>query len=506
MSITFEDSKTQNSNKVEFQNFNNRRRSSATNSSFAQNNGEEYRQAYAGLAQEQRYLNQVERAYHDQKTKLDIVNHLRHMFYNKDQGQSISDFMSELNAFHRENVVSSPNLHQKYFSLVMDKAVQNYGASPFQVPNSNITISFEEIVNQGLQDQFSNDPYFHQILDLAMQDILAEDSAESKQLQELYNQLPEESKHFDKFGAPVARGVFSMTIASQIGYHGKTKVWDHFSGKNAFKQSVAAEINDDFVGKLIDKKAKKSFINEKVSKLKPNDPLIRRLGYESKAWDKLTSTQKKEILKRHFSGKKYVQELAEYTAKYAKELTGEAKAEFFKIVRRSAPSSSLNSLDDIANNRHTQKLKGLSGTKGARAAKYVDEVAEASLKSVRKARVATAAGKVGRLSRAGNFMKNIFKWGPKVLRLGGLAGGPIGLVASLAAGFVLDMAINEGMNFFSNISSGKDIKFEDKGTWNPLTWGVGKFRLSNAGEGLALGLRGGWNWLSTGSFTVGGNI
>lgn len=359
----------------------------------------------------------------------------------------------------------SINIYSTYYKDLINKAIAKHGEQSITLPGSIRSYKLKDILNKPELREHFNLQEVKDILKGVIEDELSPNSDFMIEGAELQQQLSKESVFAaigfrDGLTGPGFRAALVGNAIVQplaIAKRNKYFSYDSFSGKHAFMEDLK-------MGNAIDDFIKKDYLSSDEGRKALEKHASRTHNSNSrnrKKWKDLAEqTKQKKIsgCKADFKGKIDVQDVLK-------------KSNTDDVVEKLVKSK----VDDISG--ATSKIRGFR--KEARAARYARQAARAAV-TAKKA--STLATNVGRFKKAWTAISTGFK-------LAGTAGGPVGILATFAIGFAVDLVFGELIETVCNVASGEDPKFNDDqsfSVWNPMTWGVGKFRLNNLGEGLTV--------------------
>jgi hypothetical protein len=351
------------------------------------------------------------------------------------------------------------NIYSTYYNDLINKAIAKHGEQSITLPDSICSYKLKDILtNPDLREHFN----LQEVKDLLKGVIEDEFSSNSDFMihgEELQKELSKESAFAglgfsDGLTGPGFRTGLVAYTPYAVAAVAKRHGWDRFTGKLSLEKKMLENIDD--------------------------------LAFES--YVKSTGNKLEDLTE---NGKKY----AKATYNKHKTLT--------------------NNIDDIAEALATKHAGALKNeARIAKAAKSAAQLRSAQY-AHRAAKIATKAKNVKNLAKAGAWIKRGWTAISLGLKTAGIAGGPVGLLASFGLGLALDLVVGELIDTAVTIASGEEPKFnegESFSFFNPMSWTIipgSKLRFSNLGEGLAVVLRGGTGFVkdgfqSTGSFVVDG--
>ena len=385
---------------------------------------------------------------------------------------NIAEFVRNATQFLNQEKLEL-NIFQQGYKQLINAAIQSKGSQVIEIPNSHRTYTLAEILRNPNLEQYLTLDSVKQALTEVIDEELAEGSSFMQKAKSLQVKLPKESAFasigFEHgFSGPAARmALLGHAVAQPLSIL-KRNQWasyDRFSGKHAFQKALEFDkVVDEFLDpKDVDGKptTKKGFFatdkgknlldqrgKVKYTELKRGSPHTKWGDLDDRARDVY-----RDIAKNDFKPKDILKHADDYVD---------------DIVRSKA--------NDVTQN--ADKIRGLRKEK--RAARYAKQAAKAAIKAKKAKTIASTAGRLRTGWRA-------ISTGFKAM---GIAGGPVGLALSLGSGLIIDAVIGELIDTGVALYSGEEAKYnhENEGLFpslNPLSWGVGKFRLNNLGEGIA---------------------
>lgn len=363
----------------------------------------------------------------DLANRMQIAELIRNKFTNS-YGEDLNQFFAAVKRLHREETsqYSSENLIDSVFQSILREMPSDISSRKIHTIGSSKVLTVGEIISKGLIKDYINHPDF--------KDAVIEASTAYQQSPEKQNELerlheiatPNMKERFAelKLGKKSAISFGTLALGREaINYAGKG--WGQLNGAN----------------KVADVFTKNSKQFNWLLKSKAQD----MIGGKA-AWETLSNPQQVALLKKAASCTELLDDCAKTVMK-TKAMTTALKSASAKVATnvesigvKAIGKQLLNRADDIAINAARQ-----------------------------------SGGFLGKL-------KSFVPWLSKGCRTAGMATGPWGLVASIAAGFVIDIVIQEGIDAAMVAYNGGEIPEGNKDDYIKV------------GDWLGQGIHGMYKW------------